>query len=159
MGRASVLLLLTAMLALITPASASAVFNEPYRPELDTSGEKIAEQFAREAVEKYEREKSEAAVAAKKAAEERAATEAAERAAVESPNPTPEPIHVAAPPANACIVPRLKGHSLVAARRALRTAHCRLGHVHLSGAVVVGQSVRRGMRLGPNASVSVTLGA
>jgi hypothetical protein len=156
--RASVLLLLTSMLALVMPASASAVFNEPYKPELDTSGEKIAEQIAREAVEKSEREKSEAAAAVKKAAEERAASEAAERADVGSPSPTPEPVHVAAPPANACVVPRLRGHSLVEARRALRTAHCRLGHVHRSGAVVVGQSVRRGMKLSPNASVSVTLG-
>lgn len=66
-------------------------------------------------------------------------------------------------PAHPCVVPRLHGDSLSRARRALRRAHCRLGHVsrhrrrRRGVLVVVGQDRRAGKRLAHRARVGVTV--
>jgi archaellum component FlaD/FlaE len=65
--------------------------------------------------------------------------------------------------ANLCVVPNLKGDSLSRARAALRKAHCALGKVlmphHSHGhLVVMGQSVKRGLKRSHGTAVAVTLG-
>jgi hypothetical protein len=62
-----------------------------------------------------------------------------------------------------CVVPRLKGDSLVNARKALRRALCKLGNVirpskHHRRLVVHSQSVEAGRNLDQGSSVSVRLG-
>ncbi|HEY2717986.1 MAG TPA: hypothetical protein VGI52_00035 [Solirubrobacteraceae bacterium] len=59
-------------------------------------------------------------------------------------------------------MPKLKGHSLSAARRLLAEAHCALGHVHAqrgsrAAQVVVGQGTPAGVRRTAGATVTVTL--
>lgn len=67
------------------------------------------------------------------------------------------------PPTPHCVVPRLRGRSLGAARRALRAADCRLGTVtRLAGATakngrVARQGAKRGTTLVAGAKVAVTL--
>jgi len=63
-----------------------------------------------------------------------------------------------------CIVPTLRGRSLSAARRALRSSHCALGAVHRPAAhrgklVVVRQAVAPGSKLPAGARVGVRLGS
>jgi virginiamycin B lyase len=69
--------------------------------------------------------------------------------------------------APACVVPKLLGKSLAAARKALASAHCKLGKVtkpkarrgrRLSPLVVAGQGRRAGTKLPEGAGVSVRLG-
>jgi hypothetical protein len=62
-----------------------------------------------------------------------------------------------------CRVPDLRGHTLSAARRALRAAHCKLGSVTIRHGghgelVVTAQSPAHGRRLRNQTAVSVTLG-
>ncbi len=108
------------------------------------------EALKREAEERLVRE------AAQWAARELAARQAGERAGREAAE------REAAARAARCVVPRLRGDSLIAARRALAAAHCALGAVTAPrgrhGALVVtGQSVPRGRRLARGAKVSLTL--
>jgi hypothetical protein len=79
-----------------------------------------------------------------------------------SPPPPPPP----PPPATACVVPKLKGKSLSAARTALAKAHCRLGKVtkpkakkhHKLGKLVVGSSKpAAGTKLADDAKVALKL--
>jgi hypothetical protein len=109
-----------------------------------------AERPAREAAEKaaHEREVREAGERAGREAAERASREAAERAV--------------ALQRERCVVPRLRGDSLAAARRVLHRGHCSLGRVTASrtdgGALIVaGQSVRVGRTLAGGARVAITL--
>jgi hypothetical protein len=95
--------------------------------------------------------------AAARAALERAAREAGERAGREAAERA-----AAARAKMMCVVPRLTGDSLSAARRSLAKAHCVLGKVKrppvYHGALVVGrQSVPRGRELGTGARVALTL--
>jgi hypothetical protein len=66
--------------------------------------------------------------------------------------------------AEACIVPRLKGKSLRAAKTQLRLAHCRPGALsakrgkRLSSARVVRERPRSGVVLSPGSAVELTLG-
>jgi hypothetical protein len=145
-------------------ASASAYTVGPPSPGLIETGEQIA----KEGVERRQHEEAE--VAAKKAAEERAPVEAREReerehAAAEA-GLTQERAEREArerqAPAAVCRVPKLKGHSLSAARRLLAEAHCALGHVHAqrgsrAAQVVVGQGTPAGVRRTAGATVTVTL--
>jgi hypothetical protein len=83
---------------------------------------------------------------------ERLAREAAERFAKE------HEVHLA------CMVPRLKGDSLTAARRALRRAHCGLGMVivprgHRRQLLVIRQSIPAGKKLAAGSRVALTLGS
>jgi hypothetical protein len=94
--------------------------------------------------------------ARQKEAEERLASEAGERAGREAAE------REAAVRRLRCVVPRLSGDSLAAARRVLAKAHCALGKVRRPrtrhGALVVAkQSVRRGRKLANGAKVAVTL--
>jgi hypothetical protein len=62
-----------------------------------------------------------------------------------------------------CVVPSLRGDAVTAARRALESAHCRLGKVHRprhrGGALrVIAQSVAHGRSLAAGVAVAVTLG-
>jgi hypothetical protein len=97
------------------------------------------------------------------------AKRAAEQAERERPLPTAVHSPEAPPKAPAastvrCAVPSLLGHSLTAARSALRRDHCKLGAVkrprHAHGKlVVVRQSVKRGSKLREDTAVAVLLGA
>jgi hypothetical protein len=83
-----------------------------------------------------------------KQAEEREAEEAAAREATQHP---------------ACIVPALKGETLIAARRSLRRAHCRLGEVrksshHRGKLIVVGQSHQYREKLAGGTAITVIMG-
>jgi hypothetical protein len=109
-----------------------------------------AERPAKEAAEKAtdEREIREAGERAGREAAERASREAAERAAA---------LH-----RESCVVPRLRGDSLAAARRVLHRAHCELGRVtapraHRGALVVGGQSLRAGRTVADDAKVAITL--
>jgi hypothetical protein len=77
------------------------------------------------------------------------------------PPPPPPP-----PPATACVVPKLKGSSLSAARKRIAAAHCALGKVskprvrkhHKLGKLVVGSTKPGvGTKLGADAKVAVKL--
>lgn len=62
-----------------------------------------------------------------------------------------------------CVVPALTGDTLKAARRAIDKAHCRLGKVrepdrHHGTLVVVGQSLRRGVKRAGGTVIVVTMG-
>jgi hypothetical protein len=62
-----------------------------------------------------------------------------------------------------CVVPALTGDTLKAARQAIHKAHCRLGrvrepHRHQGMLVVVGQSLRRGMKRASETVIDVTMG-
>jgi hypothetical protein len=158
-----IVVLVVASLTILAP-SAGAYTVEPPSPALIEA----AERMAREAVERREREDAEAA--AKKAAEERAPIEAAERAraanealareqAEEAARENAERVPHAQP---ACLIPRLRGHSLASARRMLSESHCSLGKVHEpheahAALVVTAQGDRAGTRLASGAAVSVTL--
>ncbi len=105
----------------------------------------------REAEERPAREAAERAAKEREIREagERAGREAAERAAAVARSVK-------------CVVPRLKGDSLGAARHALERAHCSLGRVseprrHHAPLVVTAQSVRSGRKLVKGAKVAVTL--
>jgi hypothetical protein len=96
--------------------------------------------------------------AAERAAKERGIREAGERAGREAAERAAAAAHTLK-----CVVPRLRGDSLGAARRALRSAHCSLGKVaqprtHQGSLVVVAQNVRGGRKLAKGAKVGVTLG-
>jgi hypothetical protein len=65
--------------------------------------------------------------------------------------------------APSCVVPRLKGDSLAAARSALGRAHCKLGKVfkprgHHKRLVVIDQGAKSGKTLANGAAVAVRLG-
>ncbi len=111
----------------------------------------------RQAERKQEEERP-AREAAERAAKEREIREAGERAGKESAERDAD----AAAKALRCVVPRLVGDSLAAARRALDRAHCRLGKVsrpraHLGALVVARQGARGGRKLARGAKVAVTL--
>jgi hypothetical protein len=62
-----------------------------------------------------------------------------------------------------CVVPALKGDTLIKARRALSKAHCRLGvvresHHHRGMLIVVGQGDRHGEKLAGGTVITVTMG-
>jgi hypothetical protein len=112
---------------------------------------------AEEVARKKEAEERPVKEAAERAAKEHAIWEAGERAGKEAAE------RAALAHAPRCVVPRLKGDSLAAARRALGAAHCRLGRLseprhHRGRIVVVKQSVRRGSRLAGGSRVALTLG-
>jgi hypothetical protein len=82
--------------------------------------------------------------------------------------PPPPPPPVAPPPPTVattavhCLVPRLRGKTLAAAKAALRRSNCSLGRVRRAGPrarrpVVIGQSPRAGVRLALNGRVAVVL--
>jgi hypothetical protein len=125
---------------------------EAPRLEAEREAKRKAEEErpANEAAEKaaHDREVREAGERAGREAAERAAREASERAAGS---------HAAR-----CVVPRLRGDSLTAARRALYRLHCALGSVTMPRArhgalVVAGQSVRAGRELAGEAKVAIVL--
>jgi len=108
------------------------------------------ERPAKEAAERaaHDREVREAGERAGREAAERSAREAAERAA--------------ALRRQRCAVPRLRGDSLAAARRALHRVHCDLGRVtaprsHHGVLIVARQSVRAGRLLAGGAKVAIVL--
>jgi uncharacterized membrane protein YqiK len=148
----------------IVEASASAYTVGPPSPGLIEGTERIA----KEAVEKREHEEAEAA--AKKTAEERATGEARERQehehAASEANLSREKTEQEAsktPSPSVCRVPRLKGHSLAAARRLLSDAHCVLGRVRGRHAgrvaqLILSQGVVAGSTRPAGTPVAVTLG-
>jgi hypothetical protein len=82
--------------------------------------------------------------------------------ATEAPHPEPPPMPRSLPVVR-CVVPALRGHSLTAARRLLRGAHCALGGVRQTRArrrpqIVTAQHARHGTVLAAGSPVSVVLG-
>jgi hypothetical protein len=111
----------------------------------------------REAKAKEEAERP-AKEAAERAAKEREVREAGERAGREAAE-----LEAKVSAAPSCVVPRLKGDSLAAARSALGRAHCKLGKVskprgHHMRLVVTGQGAKDGKKLASGAAVAVRLG-
>jgi hypothetical protein len=132
---------------------------KPTESEAENWNLEGAERAAREA-SRLEAERQ----AKKREEEERPAKEAAARAAKE--RETREAVEreseAALSRSSKCVVPQLKGDSLSAARKALRTAHCTLGRVskpskHSHRLVVTSQTVRAGHELAQGAAVGVRL--
>jgi len=116
--------------------------------EREAAAERAVQETAAQAaaVAAHERELREQA---ERAGREKAEHEAREETAVD---------HAATP---RCIVPKLKGDSLKAARRALERSRCRLGSVRRTGrgsSAVVSQRSKPGVRLPVGSKVGVTLG-
>lgn len=131
--------------------------SKPVELKAETWNLEGAEREAKEAVRIGEEEH-----ARKKAEEERPVREAAERAAKERETREAAERSANASATHRCVVPVLKGDSLIAARKALKSAHCTLGkvsrpHGHRLGLVVNSQSVKHGERLVDGAAVAVTL--
>ena len=130
--------------------------------EADEAPQLEAERQAK-AKEEAERPAEEAAA---RAAKERAVREAGERAgreAAEREAKMKEAEKTAAASSVRCLVPRLRGDSLAAARSALSKAHCGLGKVNRARKeqrklVVSTQSVRAGRVLAKGTAVAVKLG-
>ncbi len=117
---------------------------------------------AKEAEERQERAEKEAA---EREGKEREASEhqAKEREAREAKERAEEEGETAQSQGGRCIVPKLQGDSLAAARKALQKAHCKLGKVSKSSRyrgrlVVIGQGVPAGHKLGKGSEVAVKLG-
>jgi hypothetical protein len=132
---------------------------EPVQGKLEPWVLEGAEREAREAprleeereAKKREEEERPIKEAAARAAKEREIREAGERAGREAAE------------RSGCVVPRLKGDSLDAARRALAKDHCDLGKVskprsHRGVLVVMTQSAKAGHKLAHDATVAVKLG-
>ncbi len=123
--------------------------------------EKTAEQQAKENVEYNEREAKVAEE--RKTAEERQAAAAAQRRHEEIEHAEAEGERRGREAANSqCVVPALKGDTLTQSRRALRAAHCKLGHVTWPPRghgrhVVRHQSLRAGSKHAAGTAVAVTL--
>jgi hypothetical protein len=139
----------------------------PYEHHEEPSLKEAAEREATEAprleaerqAERRQEEERPAREAAERAAKEGEIREAGERAGKESA----ERDGAAAARALRCVVPRLVGDSLTAARRALDKGHCRLGKVtrprtHRGALVVARQGARGGRKLARGAKVAVMLG-
>jgi hypothetical protein len=140
---------------------------EPVKFEEEPWNEEGARRAAEEAprleaereAKKKEEEERPAKEAAARAVHEREIREAGERAGREQAERELE-----ARSTSRCVVPRLTGDSLLAARRALSKDECRLGKVntprtHVGALVVKKQSARAGQKLAKGAAVAVTLGA
>jgi hypothetical protein len=119
----------------------------------------LREEFKRIAVEHELQEERERA---RRRAEQEERERIPPTEATHGPEPVP-PVQVVGGPVVRCVVPALKGHSLGAARRALKRAHCALGQVVRPrdpgrSLVVVRQSRRRGTKLRAGATVAIALG-
>ncbi len=96
-------------------------------------------------------------------AREAAASYTAEQAALKHRQEANEAAARQAGKRPSCVVPSLKGDTLVAARRSLVNAHCRLGKVNRpayrgSALRVISQSTQHGKRLPARATIAVVLG-
>jgi hypothetical protein len=130
--------------------------------EADEAPRLEAERRAK-AKEEEERPIKEAAARAAKERELREAGERAGREATERETKMKEAEKAAAARLARCVVPKLKGDSLAAARTALGKAHCSLGKVSRPRArqrklVVSMQSLRAGRQLVKGTTVAVKLG-
>jgi hypothetical protein len=111
----------------------------------------IEAEYRAKRIEEEERPDKEAAA---RAAKEREVREAGERAGRQAAERQQLAL------ASQCVVPRIVGDRLRAARRALRASHCRLGrvtgvvHSH-QRSVVLAQGTRSGSRLADGAPVAV----
>jgi hypothetical protein len=122
--------------------------------------ERVADEAPRlEAEREAKRKEAEeppAKEAAERAAKEREAREAGERIGKE------EAERAARTDSPTCVVPRLRGDSLTAARRALARAHCGVGRLteprsYRGPLVVVEQSAHSGSKLSAGSRVALTL--
>jgi hypothetical protein len=123
---------------------------------------RLEEEREAKAKEEAERPAKEAGARAAKEREVREAGERAGREAAERERLAKEQSAKQAAAAM-CRVPSLKGDSLVAARRALGKAHCKLGKVskprgHHKTLLVIGQGARSGKTLANGAAIAVKLG-
>ncbi len=162
---ASCLLLAIPVAAGAYSAEGSKPFEETLEREAKEAAErrakeKTAEQQAKENVEHNEREAKVAEE--RKTAEERQAA-AAQRRHEEIEHAEAEGERRGREAANSqCVVPALKGDTLTQARRTLRAAHCKLGHVTWPPRghgrhVVRRQNLRAGSKHAAGTAVAVTL--
>jgi hypothetical protein len=112
--------------------------------------------------EKKEEEERPAKEAAARAAKEREVRETGERAGRERVERERAEAERNSTASVQCVVPRLKGDSIGAARTALRKGHCVLGRVsqpvrHRGPLVVTTQSARAGSKLADGAAIAVRL--
>jgi hypothetical protein len=170
--RLKLFVLAAACVLLAAPAAAAAYTTGPEpsksRQEyMERSAKEAAEQQARENKEREEREKK--AAEEKRAAEERPQHEAeerrhheeSERAEAQAREEAQRAAGEAA--ASQCVVPFLAGDSLGRARKALRRAHCKLGHISAPRGghgklVVTAQGLPAGSRRPAGTAVTVMLG-
>lgn len=160
-------------LLLAVPVAAGAYSAEGSKPVEETlereakeaaerrANEKTAEQQAKENVEHKEREAKVAEE--RKTAEERQAATAEQRRHEEIEHAEAEGERKGREAADSqCLVPSLTGDSLGQARKALRAAHCKLGHVTWPPRghgrhVVRRQNLRAGSKHAAGTAVAVTL--
>jgi hypothetical protein len=124
---------------------------------------RLEEEREAKAKEEAERPAKEAAARAAKEREVHEAGERAGRETAEREAKKREEEKAAAARSVRCVVPKLKGDSLVVARSALGKAHCSLGkvsrpHERQRKLVVSAQSVRAGRQLAKGTAVAVRLG-
>ena len=157
---------LAVLLVLAAPAAASGYSSGGYTTEPESQGgievgnrtaNEAAEQRARENTEREEREAK--AAEEKKAGEERQQREETEHAKAQHEG---EAGQAGEAGTTQCVVPALKGDTLTQARRALRAAHCKLGHVTWPPRghgrhVVRRQGLRVGSKHPAGTAVAVTL--
>lgn len=162
---------LAVLLLLAAPAGACAYTMEVTQAEMEAAG-----RSAQEAVERHEKELEAKAAEERKATEERKTSEErsqreaaerqqheeAERAKAQHEEETGQAGEAAAT-AKQCVVPALKGDTLMQARQALRRAYCKLGRVtappHGHGRhVVTRQGLRAASKHPAGTAVAVTLG-
>jgi hypothetical protein len=142
----------------------------PVEPWVNEGAEREAKEAPRIGAEEEAKAKEEAErpgkEAAARAAKEREIREAGERAGRETAEreaKRKEAEEAAAARLLKCVVPRLKGDSVAAARSALSKAHCKLGKLSRPRGshkplVVTGQGAKSGVRLADGAPVAVKLG-
>ncbi len=158
---------LDAMPAGVADAAVERRFAVPSGPVEAPELSQVAKEELKRLAEERERELEEERTATRERAEreEREAAALRHNGTLDPPPAEPAPVHasVAAPATARCVVPGLRGHSLVWARRALGRAGCSLGKVRRPHAgqralVVIRQDIRRGTSLRDGASVGVVLG-
>jgi hypothetical protein len=153
--------LIGACVLLTTPAVAGAYVETPKYVE------EVNNRQNEETVRKHKAAEEQKTAEERKVAEERSQREAAERQHQESERAEAQAKEESQRKANEaaasqCVVPALKGDTLAAARRALRAAHCRLGHVTWPPRghgrhVVRRQGLRVGSKYPAGTAVAVTL--
>jgi hypothetical protein len=134
----------------------------PYEAEISEWSIDLSEEESAQTVREYEAKQRQAA----KEREEKQAAERVRLAAETTASQHQEEALASAktaPVRPVCIVPSLRGYTLIATRRAINRAHCRLGrvsrpHRHRGELIVIGQTPRHGKQLSGEVTIEVVLG-
>jgi hypothetical protein len=135
--------------------------NRPYEPMVSFWSIFLSDDESAQVLKEYEQRQAAKRLAEQQEREQREQREAAERQLVLEEERAAGKAAIQAPPS--CVVPPLRGDSLVTARRVIVLHHCRVGKIHwprhrAERLVVVAQSPRRGLKLAHGATVALTLG-